>query len=166
MFEEGSKFSVIDLDQLYVPGIYRIAMKEFNGVYVGESHRILTRWRDHISHLDRDDHICSPLQRDWNKYGRESFIFEVLMHEDDSLARLRYERAWIIQQIAEGKSLYNQNEYVRKWAPRLYSTLGTGFSEALRNFLSNGSWRQGDLTYSACAEILADVGIDIPDAHS
>lgn len=40
------------------------------------------RFKDHRVHLKRGTHHCYHLQRSWNKYGSESFIFEIVEDVD------------------------------------------------------------------------------------
>lgn len=59
-------------------GIYKIVNNINGKVYVGQSINIKARWKDHINSLNRQDSSCTLLQRAWNKYGQESFSFEIL----------------------------------------------------------------------------------------
>lgn len=58
-------------------GIYTITCKDDNKVYVGQSQNIKRRFNMHKSHLRHQKHRNSYLQRAWNKYGENSFVFEV-----------------------------------------------------------------------------------------
>lgn len=59
-------------------GIYKIENKNNGKVYIGQSIDILKRWRYHINRLSKNSHPNSHLQNAWNKYGEESFEFEIL----------------------------------------------------------------------------------------
>lgn len=59
-------------------GIYRIVRIESGEEYIGQSIDCVTRWEQHKYRLSRDIHDNQRLQRAWNKYGPEAFVFEVL----------------------------------------------------------------------------------------
>jgi len=59
-------------------GIYKITNIINNKCYYGSSKNVEKRWRDHKNQLNRNSHINSKLQRAWNKYGENSFIFEIV----------------------------------------------------------------------------------------
>lgn len=59
-------------------GIYTITNTVNNKIYVGCAVDINSRWDDHISTLKRNVHKNTYLQREWNKYGENTFLFEVL----------------------------------------------------------------------------------------
>ena len=59
-------------------GIYKITNIKNGKFYIGSSENIEGRWSGHISELKRGKHINKHLQYAWNKYGKESFIFEIL----------------------------------------------------------------------------------------
>jgi group I intron endonuclease len=58
-------------------GIYTITCIADNKVYVGQSQNIKFRFNIHKSHLRHKKHRNSYLQRAWDKYGENNFIFEV-----------------------------------------------------------------------------------------
>lgn len=59
-------------------GIYKITNKINNKVYIGQSNNIKERIKVHKSSLRGGYHHNSYLQRSWNKYGEENFVFEIL----------------------------------------------------------------------------------------
>jgi group I intron endonuclease len=61
-----------------VCGIYRIINIKNTKCYIGKSTKIQKRRTGHFGDLKRNDHHNGHLQTAWNKYGEESFIFEVL----------------------------------------------------------------------------------------
>ena len=64
---------------LYVEaGIYKIYCSKTNKTYIGESQNLLERFGNHFGHLNRSTHDCCQLQKDWNKYGKQSFTVEIL----------------------------------------------------------------------------------------
>lgn len=63
---------------LIITGIYKIENKTNGRFYIGSSNHILKRWNSHRRTLEKGTHHNYMLQNAWNKYGSESFLFEVL----------------------------------------------------------------------------------------
>jgi len=59
-------------------GIYRITCTVTGKFYIGSAIDLNKRWRDHFTQLRHNIHKNPKLQAAWNKYGEQSFIFEVL----------------------------------------------------------------------------------------
>lgn len=59
-------------------GIYRITCIENSQYYIGSSVNIRERWQQHLALLRGNRHSSKYLQNSYNKYGEESFKFEVL----------------------------------------------------------------------------------------
>ena len=59
-------------------GIYKITCKINNRIYIGSSKNIMQRWKEHKQKLNKNIHDNMFLQRDWNRYGEDNFIFEIL----------------------------------------------------------------------------------------
>jgi len=59
-------------------GIYRIRNLINNNCYYGSAKNINRRWSKHKSQLKYGRHENVILQRAWDKYGEDSFIFEVI----------------------------------------------------------------------------------------
>ena len=59
-------------------GVYKITNTKTNKVYIGSSVNIGSRWSDHKYSLRRNKHYSTHLQESWNKYGEDSFTFEVI----------------------------------------------------------------------------------------
>jgi group I intron endonuclease len=59
-------------------GIYTITNNTTNKVYIGCSKNIKARLLNHKSFLKKNKHANMHLQRAFNKYGEESFDFEIL----------------------------------------------------------------------------------------
>lgn len=75
-----------------VKGIYKIENIENNKVYIGESIDIERRWQEHIDSLNNNSHHSWKLQADWNKYGKDSFTFEIIeqLHEEANNFKSKY----------------------------------------------------------------------------
>ena len=59
-------------------GIYKITNIVNKKVYIGQSINVLQRWSQHKQHLKGGYHNNDHLQRSWNKYGADSFAFDLL----------------------------------------------------------------------------------------
>ncbi|MEN6292413.1 MAG: GIY-YIG nuclease family protein, partial [Methanobacterium sp.] len=59
-------------------GVYKISNKIDGKSYYGSSKNIEKRWLRHKNELNKNKHINILLQRAWNKYGEENFIFSVV----------------------------------------------------------------------------------------
>jgi len=59
-------------------GIYRIRNLVNGKIYIGQSVSIPKRWGGHRSELRGGYHYNAHLQRAWDKYGEEAFLFEVI----------------------------------------------------------------------------------------
>jgi group I intron endonuclease len=59
-------------------GIYRIKNLVNEKCYYGSSKNIEKRWKTHLNQLKNKKHINIILQRAWNKYGEDNFIFEIV----------------------------------------------------------------------------------------
>lgn len=59
-------------------GIYCIENTINHKKYIGQSVDIDDRWRKHVSELKHNSHHNDYLQKAWNKYGENAFIFYVL----------------------------------------------------------------------------------------
>jgi len=60
-------------------GVYEIENSLSMKRYVGSSVNIENRWRRHKTDLRKNRHHSQYLQRAWNKYGENSFAFNVLV---------------------------------------------------------------------------------------
>lgn len=72
--------------------IYSITNTKNSKSYIGKTkNKINLRWNQHKSELNNNKSNCKYLQNAWNKYGEESFIFEILAEgyfTEDELANL------------------------------------------------------------------------------
>lgn len=58
--------------------IYEIKLKKSNRKYIGYSKNVEGRWIEHKRDLRNNKHHSQYLQRAWNKYGEEDFIFTIV----------------------------------------------------------------------------------------
>jgi len=67
-------------------GIYSITNTINNKKYIGHTTDIKRRWQYHQGYLKRQKHDNAHLQEDYNKYGADSFKYEVIEEcEEDQL---------------------------------------------------------------------------------
>ena len=59
-------------------GIYKITCTANGKIYVGSSNDISIRWNTHKKSLRKGKHHSTYMQRCWNKYGEQSFTFEII----------------------------------------------------------------------------------------
>ncbi len=56
-------------------GIYLIWCRKTSRFYVGKSEDISRRWDEHYAALNAGKHPNALLQREWNQYGSDAFVF-------------------------------------------------------------------------------------------
>lgn len=60
-------------------GIYLIKCLGNGKMYIGKTiQQFEKRWKDHIRELKKSIHVNKYLQRSWDKYGEENFVFEIV----------------------------------------------------------------------------------------
>jgi len=64
-------------------GIYKITNLINKKVYIGQSERLIEREREHFYRLGRGEHNNEHLQKSFNKYGKDKFVFEIIEETDD-----------------------------------------------------------------------------------
>ena len=90
-----------------ISGIYKITNTMNGRVYIGQSCSIENRIAAHRRYLVRGAHDNTRLQRAWNKYGAESFTFEILEVVNDNEDLTSREQFWIDTFNASGAGGYN-----------------------------------------------------------
>jgi len=78
-----------------VSGIYLITCKSNGDRYIGSSKSILSRRSDHWNQLRNGKSHNKHLQSVWNKYGEDSFVFELLERVENTSLLLEREQYWI-----------------------------------------------------------------------
>ena len=66
-------------------GVYQIRHIESSKRYIGSaasSAGFAKRWNEHRLALGKREHHSIKLQRAWNKYGADAFVFEILLYCD------------------------------------------------------------------------------------
>lgn len=77
------------------PGIYRIVNKLNGKSYVGSAVNITRRWGEHRSMLRHNKHHSPHLQNAWNKYGEESFEFDLILEIKEKENLIPWEQIWL-----------------------------------------------------------------------
>ena len=91
-------------------GIYKIINTKADQIYVGQSSSYPKRWNHHKSTLRNNKHQNQQLQEDYNTYGEEAFVFEVIEElpcDTSPDVLLKKESEQIKKHLREGKSIYN-----------------------------------------------------------
>lgn len=110
-------------------GIYWILNTINNKIYIGSSKDLYIRKRKHFERLKKGNHTNNHLQNAYNKYGKETFEFEILITCDPTLL-LWYEQQFIDQCKPEYNIL-----------SRAYSNIGYHHSDEAKKKISLASKR-------------------------
>nr|AOC61479.1 putative GIY-YIG homing endonuclease [Rhexinema sarcinoideum] len=124
----------MDVSALFQPGLYKITCLKNQKVYIGQSENILGRLGRHTESLEKNRHDCQELQKDFNFYGKENFVFEALKNTEGAdftkLAIRKYFEQRLIQQtnslLLYNKPPINSTQYFAqkvKIKGKLYSSL-------------------------------------------
>lgn len=99
-------------------GIYQIRNIDNDKIYIGSSNNLERRWKEHQKKLNNGNHHSYKLQEDWDGYGEEYFVFEILEEgefdlfgkEQEYLDKYKsYEFGYNVLQFANGKDYYKNN---------------------------------------------------------
>lgn len=99
-------------------GVYQIVNKKNNKIYVGSSLNLPGKFNSNRFQLELQSHYNKELQEDWNLYGADSFIFEVLenidpqkiVKEDWPEALTELEEKWLKQLQPYHEKGYNKQK--------------------------------------------------------
>lgn len=86
--------------------IYSITNKTCGYIYIGKAKDIKKRWAGHSSSLDSDCHQNTFLQRDWNIFGKEDFLFEIV--EECEIEKMDEREKWWIEYHGSKPFIYNR----------------------------------------------------------
>lgn len=87
-------------------GIYKIINKINNKCYIGKSENIENRFKHHLVDLRKGNHYNNHLQKSYNKYGEDNFIFDIL--EECNLNELDTKEIYWIKYYRDNNfDLYN-----------------------------------------------------------
>lgn len=100
---------VENLDDLKCKGIYKITNLVNNKCYIGSTWKSFrSRYKQHLTKLHQGKHHCQHLQRAYEKYGDDSFSFEILEIVTDKSILLDRE-AFYIKECDGFPGGYNEN---------------------------------------------------------
>ena len=89
-----------------ITGIYIITNKKDNKVYIGQALNFKKRKYVHFSLLKNNKHYNKHLQASYNKYGKESFNFIVLLYCDKEYMTM-FEQLVVDSYINKNIEIYN-----------------------------------------------------------
>ena len=84
-------------------GVYSITCLANGRVYIGSSGRVRSRWKTHKSHLRLGRHTVPRLQADWNQFGSDAFVFELVSTVADNDERFTQEQVHLTAALATGR---------------------------------------------------------------
>jgi len=120
--------------------IYKIVNKINNNIYVGSCFKVKPRRNNHFKTLSNNKHPNRYLQRAYNKYGKENFIFEIIERLEFPID---YDKI-LIKEHLENREQYYINSLNPKYNIRRIaeSNLGIKFSDEVRKKFSEN--QRGD----------------------
>lgn len=61
-----------------IMGVFQIRNKVNGKVFIDNSTNVISKWNRHRAELKFGNHRIKELQTDWNEFGEENFVFEIL----------------------------------------------------------------------------------------
>lgn len=78
-----------------IHGVYAIRNAVNGSLYIGSAANVTKRWGAHRNYLIHGSHHSEHLQRAYDKYGRDSFSFEMIEYLDDISLLIEREQLWM-----------------------------------------------------------------------
>lgn len=88
-------------------GIYKITNKVNGKIYVGSTTDFCGRWNSHLDGLKKQKHPNRHLQFAYNKYGEESFEFEILLEIKNIEQLIEFEQIFLDKLLPFNDNGYN-----------------------------------------------------------
>lgn len=85
--------------------IYTITCKNNGKIYYGRSQEFEKRTRAHLNMLRSNTHNNLYMQEDFNKYGENSFVFEIIHEYDNIQKSIEIEQQYIDENIGIGYNI-------------------------------------------------------------
>jgi len=123
-FTQNHNLSKLDKSK---SGIYQIRNTTNNKVYIGSAFTLIERYNHHKSELNNNRHGNDHLQKSYNKYGMNNFIFEVLEYIDDISKLYDIEEVYI-------NKYYGVNCYNIKKHTNSFKSLNESLKSKSKNF--------------------------------
>jgi group I intron endonuclease len=156
---------VIMADGIVCPsGVYKIHHVDSGRAYIGSAVSLRARLLRHKNELSRGIHTNSKLQRAWNKYGEESFLFSVVEYVADKDQLTAREQAWIDAECAAERgfnicptagSILGTKRPPHVIAKVIATHLGSKRSEATKALIREARARQAPLSVEGRAKLAA-----------
>jgi len=83
------------LPRYQISAIYVITNTVTNDMYIGSALNPKKRWYNHITTLEKNKNSSTLLQRNYNKYGKENFTFDIIEIVKDKNKLIEREQVWI-----------------------------------------------------------------------
>jgi hypothetical protein len=111
-------------------GIYIIKNIINSKLYIGSTCNFKTRFKYHLKKLRNNNHDNQKLQKAWNKYGEDNFIFEILKNipYDKKKSKLKFAKVLINEEQLCLNSILFANEKNNK-----FEKLGYNLCRSARN---------------------------------
>lgn len=95
--------------ELNFASIYAIVNKITGTVYIGQAVNTRKRWSRHLGALTKNKASNQHLQRAWNKYGQDNFLFEII-EKFEGVERIQLRELLNVAEIKELQK-FNNNCY-------------------------------------------------------
>lgn len=138
--------------------VYRILNTETNKEYIGSTLNYIKRKKTHFYNLKNNKHHCIHLQRSYNKYGRDKFIFEILYEGDDykeieyNMINENYDNLYNVSKQVSGGDLISYHPYKEEISKKKSETAKRQYKDGTRDPKTNsrpgsknGRWKGGSV---------------------
>lgn len=113
------------------PGVYTFTCVPANRVYIGSSADVHNRRDWHTWALRHSRHHITQMQADWDAYGEDAFVFDVVAEIADRDQRLLVEQALLDARWLDGRA-YNK-------APGVISSTGVPLTDEHKRAISSAN---------------------------
>jgi group I intron endonuclease len=126
----------MDISNAFNPGLYKITCLKNQKFYIGQSCNVLSRLGRHTDSLENDRHDCIELQKDFNKYGKSYFKFEVLKWGSEFNSKVdRQEHENLLLKSILTVNSYNKHSTLETFSARcvkIYNKVYLSLNEAAK----------------------------------
>jgi group I intron endonuclease len=125
-------------------GIYQIRNLVNGKKYVGSAFNFYNRFRCHLSNLNKNKHDNDHLQKSFNKYGSDNFVFELIEKVEDSKILYSREEKYIREFFGDNcynMKINNNNPFIEYNFDKMksFSLIGTDNQEYFFTGYTNAS---------------------------